>query len=148
MRGEELKPALETDAERLYLSKVYRTVGGKRPVRLGYRVRHLGRYVRRDSMPGEFLDRPGTAQILAEQACARSRGPGTPRAVGRKCAMSAMGAAQFCPWCAAVPRCDRLAGPRLGGTPRRSERLVHLLRRGSPVLRARQHRRRRGCLQL
>ena len=23
-------------------------------------------------MPGEFLDRPGTAQILAERACARS----------------------------------------------------------------------------
>jgi hypothetical protein len=27
-------------------------------------------------IPGEFLDRPGTARILAERACARSRGPG------------------------------------------------------------------------
>jgi hypothetical protein len=68
--------------------------------------------------------------------------------LGRKCATSAMGAAQFCPWCAAVPGGDRPAGSRQAGTPRRSERLVHRLRRGSPVLRAHQHRQRRGCLQL
>jgi hypothetical protein len=95
------------------------------------------------SVPDEFLDRPGTAQIFAG-----SRGQGTPRAVGRKCAMSAMGAGQFCPSCAAVPGYGRPAGPRQAGTPRRSERLVHRLRRGSPVLRAHRHRQRRGCLRL
>ena len=39
---------------------------GKRAVRLGYCVRHIPRYVPRGSMPGKFLDRAGTAQILAE----------------------------------------------------------------------------------
>jgi hypothetical protein len=60
----------------------------------------------------------------------------------------ATGAGQSCLSCAAVPVCDKPAGPRQVGTPRRLERLIHRLRRDLPVLRAHQLLQHRGCRRL
>jgi hypothetical protein len=60
----------------------------------------------------------------------------------------ATGAGQSCLWCAAVPVCDRPAGPRQVGTPRRLERLIPQQRRDLPVLRAHQLLQHRGCRRL